>query len=113
MKNTVPDFISELNDSDILIIETHVENKAKDLIQNHEIYSPSEKFEFLPGHRRLLFSLRRKVNYYIAENTKQKINSTEQTKTNSTEKQTETTTASTTEEHIEEIELQSESNSVN
>lgn len=50
--------------------------------------------------------MRRKANDYIAENTKQKINSTEQqTKTNSTEQQTETTT----EEHIEEIELLSES----
>lgn len=57
--------IADLNESDILLIQNHVSSKATDLLSTHEAYAQQEKFEFLPGHRKLILGLRNKVKDFI------------------------------------------------
>lgn len=74
--NTIPQFIvnvltaagydsalsiADLNESDILIIQDYVTNKAQHLIKEHVSYTQNDKFEFLPGHKKLVLGLRNKV----------------------------------------------------
>lgn len=81
--NTIPDFIVniltsagydsalsivDLNESDILIIQDYVSNKAPHLAQEHVAYANTEKFEFLPGHKKLVLGLRNKVKDFNKQN---------------------------------------------
>lgn len=86
--NTIPQFIvdilcsagydsalsiSELNDDDITVIENHVLQKSE-LLKNSDSYTENlaenSPFTFLPGHRKLLFTLKSKATNFIEENKK-------------------------------------------
>lgn len=72
LKKTIPDYIlsiliqtgldntfsiSELCEKDIKIIEEFVDTNLKHLIEDSGVYKISEKFVFLPGHKKLILSL--------------------------------------------------------
>lgn len=60
--------IADLNESDIIVIQDHVSNKARHLVKEHKSYANNEKFEFLPGHRKLVLGLRKRVNDFNTNN---------------------------------------------
>lgn len=60
--------IAHLNESDLLIIQDYVSNKAPHLVKEHASYTHNQKFEFLPGHRKLVLALRNKVKYFNKQN---------------------------------------------
>lgn len=87
--NTVPEFIvnilisagydsalsiADLNDNDIAVIENHVSQKlaqkSADLLQNSDLYSETNPFQFLPGHRKLLLTLKSRAISFIEDNRK-------------------------------------------
>lgn len=85
LKNSIPDCIvkiliesgfdneisiSELCNDDIKIIEEFVESNLKHSIENSGIYNLNEKFVFLPGHRKLILSLPKRLKEF--ENNKKK-----------------------------------------
>lgn len=53
--------IAGLDEEDIEIIQNHVANKASYLLKDHVIYSEQPSFELLPGHRKVLFTLKHKA----------------------------------------------------
>lgn len=62
--------LADLNDDDIPIIENHVSQKSKCLLRKFDLYSEEGAFEFLPGHRKLLFTLKSRAISFIEENKK-------------------------------------------
>lgn len=56
--------IENIDESDIKLIEEHAEQKSKHLIKQLENYNLEDKFEFLPGHRKLLFYLKEKIREF-------------------------------------------------
>lgn len=85
VRNSIPDYIvkvlietgfdnaisiSELNNDDIKIIEEFVETNLKHIVEKSGIYDLKEKFVFLPGHRKLILSLPKRLEEF--ENNKKK-----------------------------------------
>lgn len=81
--NKIPDFIvniltsagydsaisiADLNESDILIIQDYVTNKAQHLVKEHVSYKQNDRFEFLPGHKKLVLGLRNRVKDFSKQN---------------------------------------------
>lgn len=65
--------ISEFCDDDIKTVETYVNSHLKHLIENVEVYKKvhqsNQQFVFLPGHKKLLLSLKNKLKeFQISEN---------------------------------------------
>lgn len=59
-----PFSIANLEDDDIEIIQNHIAEKAAHLLTEHSIYSKQTVFELLPGHRKVLFSLKSKAKEF-------------------------------------------------
>lgn len=69
--------LAELDESDIKNIETFV-SKNQNILKD-SVYAVDEIFEFLPGHRKLLFVLRNKAIDFIENNKKNVTNKSENT----------------------------------
>lgn len=50
-----------MDDEDIQSIQNHIINKAPLLLSKHLVYSEQSSFELLPGHRKVLFTLKQKA----------------------------------------------------
>lgn len=59
--------IADLDENDIKTIQSYVSNKAPHLLKGHNIYSESEPFEFLPGHVKVLHSLKKRATDFITQ----------------------------------------------
>lgn len=68
--------ISALCNEDIKIIEEFVDSNLKHLIENLDIYNSSEKFIFLPGHKKLVLSLPKQLKEF-ENNKKEKVEKSE------------------------------------
>lgn len=113
LKKTIPDYIleiliqsgfdnafsiSELCEEDIKIIEEFVDKNLKHLIENSGVYKTSERFVFLPGHKKLILSLPNQLKN-CKENSANKVEKCD--KTSGTEKLNLTSEQVNTGEEIE------------
>lgn len=83
-------------------------SKARELLKTHGSYANQEKFEFLPGHKKLILGLRNRVKDFIDSNSKPSSKPKDLVET-STKKTVETSNNTTETESISEsVELLSE-----
>lgn len=64
--------LAEFDESDIEIVQEYTNKNLLTLVKQYEVYSDIEQFVFLPGHRKLLFSLSKRVKDYLDERVKSK-----------------------------------------
>lgn len=54
--------ILDIDESDLKLIEEHAEQKSQDLLLKSGTYSEVKPFRFLPGHKKLIYSLPKKIH---------------------------------------------------
>lgn len=77
--------ISELCEDEIKIIETYANNNLKHLIEETETYKTHGQFQFLPGHKKLLYALPIRVAEYHNRKSKKPIENQPNTATDEVE----------------------------
>lgn len=65
-----PFAIATLDDDDIKIIQSHIVNKESQLLSGHSVYSEQSSFELLPGHLKVLSTLKKKAIEFGESRTK-------------------------------------------
>lgn len=80
--------IAAFDESDLTIVQDYANKNLKELVKQFEVYSSIEEFEFLPGHKKLLFSLANKAKDYLDQKSKKKDikNNSEETESSVVEK---------------------------
>lgn len=65
--------LGNFDESDVLIVQDNADKNLKELTKKYQAYNSMQQFEFLPGHKKLLLSLPKKIEEYLKEKAKENL----------------------------------------